>query len=241
MSEIGGDVDQDSGGHSETAIRIQSLERTIEELRQSQQASSIERKTGLFMNASEGNKCHLEDGTEVAIAGLGRRILGGFADRVLFGALYTLSFCLMLFLQSAIASILLGLFALLLEIGYQMTMLADNGQTIGRKIAMTRVVMFQNGRVPTAKAIVKRGAVSTGMHTLPWILLFPAAIVIDISDGASVDAAVAAFILWLAAVCTWCFAQMAYWVVVSSFLWNATGQGWHDRVAGTIVISTQNA
>lgn len=67
--------------------------------------------------------------------------------------------------------------------------------------------------------------------------MIPAAILIDTSDG--LNGAVAAFLLWLAASATWILAVIAYYLVNLSFLWDERGRGWHDRVAGTIVVRSE--
>lgn len=236
MVESKGDVERDATDPGTDQARIQSLEETIDKLAQSQQLRQGAQKSRLFANASDGNVSQLEDGTEVLIAGLGRRMVAALGDNLPLAMFSVLAYCLMIFAQSAIAAIFVGLFGLTLSAGYHLMMLTNKGQTFGRSMAQIRVVMFQDGRVPNAAAIFKRCVVSTGFQVIPWILLIPTAIMIDSSNGLDVDRALAAVLLWLASVGTFCVAMLAYWLVNSSFLWSETGQGWHDRVAGTIVI-----
>ena len=219
----------------DSSARIELLEETIEELRKSRQTVAKREGSRIFKNAPEGNITELEDGTEVVIAGLSRRSIAGIGDNILFDMLYFLSYILIIVVESAIVTILIALLGLLLAIGYQTVMLTNDGQTFGRKVAKIRVVMFRDGAIPDANAILKRGVVSTGLMVVPWILFFAAAIVIDASQG--LDGAVAAFLLLLAATGTWLVAYMAYELVILSFMWDATGRGWHDRVAGTIVVA----
>lgn len=236
MTEYSGSMEKGGDGVSDPDARVESLEETIAKLRKSLEMTSVQKNSRLLVNLSEGNTCQLENGTNVSIAGLGRRVIAAVADNLFFAMMGILGYCLMVFVQSAIAAILVFLFGALVGIGYHMTMLTNRGQTLGRKMANVQVVMFEDGTIPDAIAIVKRGAVATGLHVIPWVLMIPAAIIIDTSDG--IQGAAVALVLLLASTAIWCIAMAVYYLVNASFLWNITGQGWHDRVAGTIVIAT---
>lgn len=235
MQEYSGSVEKDENGVVNPDARIQSLEETIAKLRKHLEVTSVQKNSRWLVNLSEGSTCQLGNGTNISIAGLGRRVVAAVVDNLFFGMMSVLGYCLTWFVQSAIAAILVFLFGALVSISYHMIMLTNSGQTLGRKMANVQVVKFHDGTIPDAITIVKRGAVATGLYIVPWVLMISAAIFIDASDG--LEGAAVALVLLLTATVTWCIAMTVYYLVNASFLWNRTGQGWHDRVAGTIVIS----
>lgn len=75
---------------------------------------------------------------------------------------------------------------------------------------------------------------ASGFMLIPFVLMIPTAILVDISDGGG--SALTALLLLLAMYLTFSLGLIVYYVVSASYLWSANGQGWHDRFAGTIVV-----
>ena len=109
---------------------------------------------------------------------------------------------------------------------YEVFMLTNKGQTVGKMAMSIRVVGDDDGTLPDGSMTTKRWLVPNAAYFLPFVLL--AFLPLVSLEGAVIIVLLLMFLLFVALV-------MNTLVYVSS-LWDSTRQGWHDKLAGTLVI-----
>lgn len=102
---------------------------------------------------------------------------------------------------------------------YEIAMIASRGQTMGKSRAGVRVVRADDGTDPGAARSALRW-LAVAMPRLPAVLVLMGAA--TWSGGTAVAAMLTALALWS--------------IVYVSLLWGRDHKGWHDKVAGTLVV-----
>ncbi len=170
----------------------------------------------------------------VEVAGLGARLAARAVDTIITGAASTAAFVIALLVASrmledffnatwgdfGVALLLMLLLPVLPMIALEARLTARRGQTIGKSLFGIRVVRYADGRIPTAADSAVR-----------WIVTALAGIVGVIATAAVVPEppSDAILVLFAGGVVSWL-------LVLASSLLDVNGRGWHDKIAGTIVV-----
>ncbi|WP_419848077.1 RDD family protein [Candidatus Poriferisocius sp.] len=109
---------------------------------------------------------------------------------------------------------------------YEIAAIAWRGKTLGMRIEAIRVVSIKTGQVPSTTAAILRGVLSVGLFLVFYGLAIPTSLGIGYggSDPGLVDLGQYVPVLW--------------WLLVHlSVFWGRDRRGWHDLIAGTVVVA----
>ena len=176
--------------------------------------------------------CSLGDGRSVALASAGTRLAARIIDWTLLGALAAIVTGLFaaatirdrddgngtLWAATIVSIIVIGLL-------YEVSLIATRGETVGKLAVGAKVIRLADGAVPGWGTSLRRWAIPGLVGSLPLL----AGIALE-SAGSEQLVAIPVRLAGLAAL--FCYLTLT---------WDHRRQGWHDKVAGTVVVGTERA
>ena len=176
-------------------------------------------------------------GTTVELAGIKARLAARVLDTVLIfiltavGARIYFAADLSDALSPATNGLLTALITVAIGALYEVWMIAVKGQTLGKMAVGIDVRRADDGELPGWASSLRRWLLPGLGVASYWVSLSLLYILIGVGDSAYVS------LLW--AVVPHAFltgSGVAGFVVYASLLWGRNYQGWHDRVANTLVV-----
>lgn len=168
----------------------------------------------------------LRSGRRVELAHPAARIVARLLDGVVLTPLWILG----MIGRSATIGAAIAVVALMV-IGaylYELLMLTNKGQTVGKMAMNIRIVGADDGLTPDAGMATRRWLVPQAPFALPLLVLV-------LLPSASLSGAV--ILLSLSIVLGLVIAPIASMIVYGSSVFDQFLQGWHDKIGGTLVIN----
>lgn len=194
--------------------------------------------TRMFPNL-EGKTVSLKPSTdseiEVMLAHPLHRVTAKIIDRAILSPLFIIAPILVLVSQHPAVLFVAATVVLAADYFYECNMLGDSGQTVGRRLVGICVIDIHNAKTASDAAMSKRWMLPVAPYILPLLLLVLAW---ALAHNAELEDSRlgGAFILGLSAIFLWFVAFVASTLIQIASVWDDKSQGWHDRLAGTLVI-----
>ena len=182
-----------------------------------------------------GRRITLGDGRQVELAGPGTRLLARFIDVVVLSIVVVIILTVGALTWAATSDdietgvgswIWTSLGIVLLNLLYEGSLIAARGDTIGKFTAGTKVVRMADGGVPGWRTSWRRLAIPGSIGA------------VSAAAGATSQYVPAA---QLPAVLVQLVGGLAVVLCYLSLTWDTRRQGWHDKVAGTVVVTTERS
>ena len=182
------------------------------------------------MARSDRNRrwCRLANGRQVELAGPGTRLLARVLDGMILApvvvGLGVLATFVTIWTQDAAPTYSVSVVLLLASPLYEVWMIAARGATVGKFLAGAVVLRVADGELPGWSTSSRRWAVPGGISAVAIV-----AGILPSRAGATVGSLIQIF------------GGLAVILCYLSLTWDRRRQGWHDKVAGTVVVATERA